>query len=66
MRTGRVIARSLDGVVVLIDSKDVASPLNRIVAVGSANQARIGFRTAVVRRHEVTCDGIVLYAEVES
>lgn len=66
VRTGRLVSRSLDGFVVLIDTKDVASPLRRIVAVDQPDRPLSGFRTAIVRRHEVTCDGIVLYAEVES
>ncbi|HPF39327.1 MAG TPA: hypothetical protein P5081_01185 [Phycisphaerae bacterium] len=65
-RTGRLIARSLDGFVVLIDTNDIASPVHRLVAVDGEGAQPCGFRTAVVRRHDITCEGVLLYAEVES
>lgn len=64
--TGRLLSRSLDGFVVLIDTNDLASPFRRIVAVDHPYNRLAGFRTAVVRRHEITPVGIILYAEVES
>jgi hypothetical protein len=66
-RHSRVVERSLDGLVLMVEGRDFAQAGTRFVIDNPADATRFGFRAAVVRRTETLKRAVrLLYAEIEA
>jgi len=66
-RPGRLIERSLDGLVLAVAPKDAPPPGTRLLPRDEGDLDRLGFRCAVVRRIERPSREVrLLFAEIEA
>jgi hypothetical protein len=66
-RAGRIIERSNDGLVLLVEARDLPKAGTRVYPAGSATRDWLGFASAVVRRREQPNSNIgLVFAEIES
>ncbi len=67
VRSSRMVERSLDGMVLLVDPRDVPQPGTRLLACDAIEFDRLGFRSAVVTRTTLQDDkGALVFAQIEA